>query len=283
MRKRPEFVILVLLVALAAVAWRSTLARTALLEVHVLDVGQGDAILIELPDTTQILIDGGPDGSVLTELSAVMGPLDKTLDVVIATHPDKDHIGGLPDVLAAYDVGTIVLTGAEKDTNLYRAWVAAVASEGAQIVLADGIKRLAFGDLAVLDLLWPQESMLGKSPSSVNDYAVVSRLTYGSVDFLFTGDIEMWTEQRLVRSGILGDVEVLKIPHHGSKTSTTTALLRVTTPKIAVISVGKENRYGHPSDLVLTRLLDFGIETRRTDLEGRITIQSDGEAFWVVD
>lgn len=284
-RARFRFLILsiALLGAVSIVVWRGATEYSPYVQIHVLHVGQGDAIFIELPDTTQILIDGGPDATVLRELSDVMGPFDRFIDVVIATHPDADHIGGLPDVLARYDVGTIVDSGIEKDTLLYRDWIDAIAREGAEIIIADKVKRLTFGDTAFLDILWPQDSYLGMAPGATNEYSIVTKFTYGSVSVLLTGDIERSTEQRLIASGVLEDIDILKVAHHGSKTSTTAALLEAIQPELALISVGERNRYNHPSDLVLSRLAERGIETLRTDLMGRITIESDGERYWLVD
>ena len=270
----------IFLVVTALIAYRSVRATTSFAEIHMLDVGQGDAVLIELPDTTQILIDGGPDASVLLELAEVLGPFDRSIDVVIATHPDADHIGGLLDVLAHYHVEHIVDSGIVKDTALYRAWVAAASDEGARVTFADGAKRFRFGNVAALDLLWPHESLVDSEEEHVNEYSVVARFTYGNVSTLLTGDIERWAEYQLVRGGALSDVDILKVPHHGSKTSTTALLLDAVKPELALLSVGAENRYGHPDDGVLARLSERGIPILRTDHRGRITIQTDGVTYW---
>ena len=279
-RHGERFALLVLF-ALALLLWRQAEARTPYLEVHMLNVGQGDAVLIELPDGFQLLVDGWPDDSVLSELSEVMGPFGRTIDLVIATHADADHIGGLPDVLARYDVEAVVDTGGLKDTALFNAWADAVVAEGADVVLADRVQEIPLSDTASLMLLWPQESVTGRTLTDPNEYSVVAELRYGAFSMLLTGDIERWAEQRIVQSRVLTDVDVLKVPHHGSKTSTTEALLAATTPELATISVGAENRYGHPTDLVLDRLAQHGIETLRTDTSGRITLQSDGTSYWI--
>jgi competence protein ComEC len=266
---------------LALLLWQQVQAGAPYLEVHVLDVGQGDAVLIEFPDGVQVLVDGGPDATVLHELSAVMGPFDRTIDVVIATHADADHIGGLPDVLHRYEVGTVVDSGGLKDSALFHVWADTVAAEGAEVLFADAVRELTMGGGSLM-LLWPQESVAGRPLTSPNEYSVVAELRYGAFSMLLTGDIERWAESRIVQSGVLSDVDVLKVPHHGSKTSTTQGLLAAARPELAVICVGEENRYGHPHNVVLDRLGAHGIETLRTDIDGRITIQSDGASYWVV-
>ncbi len=281
MKQRHLIWTLLVLMALAAVATRAVAVRPLSVQIHVLDVGQGDAILIELLDGTQILIDGGPDASILSELSSVMGPFDRSIDMVVATHADADHIGGLVDVLAYYDVRYVVDSGIEKDTQLFRAWATAVVQEGAELIVADGIKDLRFSDRATLKLLWPFQPVFGQEKKNVNDYSLVVQFTFDEVDILLTGDIERWTEQQLVSAGVLENVEILKIPHHGSKTSTSAGLLDALNPQLAIISVGHENRYGHPDRGVLARLADASIPTLRTDQEGTITIETDGETFWV--
>jgi competence protein ComEC len=267
---------------LALLLWQQASAHSPYLEVHVLDIGQGDALLIEFPDGTQVLVDGGPDATVLHELAAVMPPFDRTIDMVIATHADADHIGGLPDVLARYDVATVVDSGGLKDSALFSVWADTIAAEGAEVMFADTVRELALGGGA-LTLLWPQENVAGRPLTSPNEYSVVAELRYGAFSMLLTGDIERWAESRLVQSGVLSDVDVLKVPHHGSKTSTTQGLLATTRPELAVIGVGEENRYGHPADVVLDRLAEYGVETLRTDTDGRITIQSDGTSYWVLE
>lgn len=278
-QKHKSVIAFLVLIFCASLVWRVALARQSGLEASFLDVGQGDAIFLEFPDSTQVLIDGGPDATVLAELSEVMPPWDRSLDLVILTHPDADHLAGILDVLKRYDVARIAETGIRKETQLSRAWEEAIAEEGAEILIVDQPTRIQFGDMAVLDLLWPQESHAGEVSNEPNRYAIASQLTYGENRFLFTADIERWSETQIVASGILRDVDVLKIAHHGSKTSTSELFLDAVKPEIAVISVGASNRYGHPHPSVLDRLARYGIQTFRTDQDGRVTITSNGEAI----
>ena len=285
-RTRILIVVLIVLLAVSAVAWRSVAARSAYAEINMLDVGQGDAVFIQLPDTTQILIDGGPDASVLGQLADVMGPFDHTIDIVVATHGDSDHISGLIDVLERYQVGAIVDSGIEKDSATFREWAAAVTQEvgeGAEFIPADQPRQLLLGENASLTMLWPQESYFGRSFAAVNDYSVVTRFSYGQVDTLLTGDIERWTEDRLIASGVLTGSEILKVPLHGSNTSSSQAFLDAVHPDLALISVGAGNPYGHPDPAVLARFDALHIPYLRTDQEGRITIDTDGTTFWRVD
>lgn len=263
-------------VAVAFAVWSAALARSARLEVSFLNVGQGDAVFIEFPEGTQVLIDGGPNASVLAELSQVMPPWDSTIDVVIATHPDADHIGGLPHVFAHFTVAMIVDTGMWKDTEVFRSYEAAAAAEGAERLVIERPVRLRLGDMAVLDVLWPAESRKGVVEKNPNAYAVVTRLVYGTTSFLFTGDIERGAEYALAARGALAPVDVLKVPHHGSRTSTSLRLLAAVRPELAIISVGADNRYGHPVPEVLDRLEQSGAQVLRTDMHGRVTVVSNG-------
>lgn len=279
--KRLRIYLVAFLAIAAILVWRVALARPSELRVSFLDVGQGDAIFIQFPDTTEVLIDGGPDATVLHELSEQMSPGDHSIDMVIATHPDADHLAGLVDVLARYEVETIVETGILKDTQLSEAWNRAVKEEGANIVIIDGPKRLRFGETAALDILWPQQSFAGEMITEPNVYGIVGQLTYGASSFLFTADIDRSVEGRLLLGGALRDVDVLKVAHHGSKTSTGEALLDAVRPEIAVISVGEGNRYGHPHPSVLDRLARRGITIFRTDRDGRIEFLSNGTTMGV--
>ena len=274
---------LAFLVIAASFTWRVALARSGELTVHVLNVGQGDAIFFSLPDGTQALIDGGPDASVLGELSEVMPPWDSSLDLVILTHPDADHLAGLLDVLDRYDVAVIVETGIRKETALSKSWDEAVLREGARVLVVDRPQRIKFGDVAALDLLWPQALRAGEMLDKPNEYAVVSRLVYGEISLLLTADIERWTEGQLVATvpEDLLQSDILKAAHHGSKTSSSEIFLNAVDPEVALISVGEGNRYGHPHASVLARFAQLGIPLVRTDEAGRITIHSDGRIFSV--
>lgn len=246
---------------------------------HVFDVGQGDAILIEAPNGNQVLIDGGPDASVLAKLGAVLPFWDRSLDLVILTHPHADHLDGLVEVLKRYEVGAVLESGVSHSISEYEAWHELLEAKGVNVIIAKSGQTVRLSHAASLDVLTPFESFVGKSPKNIHDATVVLRLVYASTTALLMGDAERPLERQLIGAGTNLDVDVLKVGHHGSKTSTAEEFLRATTPRLAVISVGRKNRYGHPYQEVLDRLRAFGISVLRTDQDGDVTAVSDGRAF----
>jgi len=241
-----------------------------------LDIGQGDATFIQSPTGVQVLIDGGPGSAVLQELGDVMGYFDRDIDVVIATHPDADHIGGLTDVLERYDVATIVRTENENDTTMWRAFEKATDAEGARIVYARRGQTIDLGAGAVLEILFPETDPIDMES---NASSIVARLTYGDTSFIFTGDSPKRIEEYLVLAeGEHLKSDVLKVGHHGSRTSTSEMFLAEVDPEYAIISAGKDNSYGHPHVEVTDMLFNYGVETKNTADEGSIYLISDGEA-----
>jgi competence protein ComEC len=274
-RTRNTLLIFVVFFAiLSLVLWFLVFVRSerAPLEVTMLDVGQGDAFFIESPGGTQILIDGGRGTEVLRELSKVMPFWDRSLDIVIATHPDADHIGGLVGVLERFDVEHILETSVENDTATFRAYRERVTSEGAtHIPPAQGTRIIVDGS-AVLTIISREMS----TASETNEASIIVRLDYGETSFLFTGDAVKRNERELLRFHRMLDTDVLKVGHHGSNTSTSAEFLSAVSPDIALISVGADNRYGHPHKEVLDRLIASGADIVRTDTEGTVRLVSDG-------
>jgi len=252
------------------------------LKVYFLDVGQGDSAFIKTPEGHKILIDGGPDTSALKGMSSLMPFWDKSLDLVILTHPESDHMQGLLDILQSYKADYILWTGVEKTAPEYNAWINVLAkqkAEGAKIIIAQSGQEIKLGNV-LIDTLYPFESLKGKKlKSSANDTCVVSKLIFGRNSFLFTGDIDFKAEKDIVASGenVLSDV--LKVAHHGSKYSTSDLFLENVKPEFAVISVGAKNTYGHPTPEVLQRLDKFGIKMFRTDKDGDVDFVSDGSSI----
>ncbi|MBI2098772.1 MAG: MBL fold metallo-hydrolase [Candidatus Wildermuthbacteria bacterium] len=245
------------------------------------DVGQGDGIFVETPQGHQILIDGGPNSVVSEKLGKAMPFWDKTIDLMVLTHPEADHISGLVDVLKQYAVQNVLWTGVEKDTNIFAAWESALLAEDARVILARAPQRLVWSQNsanAFLEILYPDDSAIA-STRAVNNTSIISRLVFGGRSFLFTGDIEKLIEQKLVEEQDNLRADVLKVPHHGSKTSSSESFLAAVSPRIAVIQVGAKNRYGHPTQEVLERFAAFGIPVLRSDLNGDILITSDGRAM----
>lgn len=243
---------------------------TADLRIDFLDVGQGDAILLTLPGGQQLLVDGGPSGIELArQLSAAMPHWDRTIDYVLVSHPQEDHIGGLPELFDRYGVTTLYGSGHENNT---RTFAALVARGDAATVLTAG-ERLRFGDV-VIDVLWPPA---GANGDDLNNVSVVLRVTYGDVVVLLPGDIEREAQRELLATGG-APATVLKVPHHGSKTSDP-AFFAAVNPSLAVIQAGADNRFGHPHAETLDALT--GTRLYRTDLQGRVTVTTDGRSLKV--
>lgn len=274
-------VIIITLAGMMLVSFKAQAQYDGLLRIYILDVGQGDAIFVQAPDGNQVLIDGGPDAGVLDRLSEIMPPTDRSIDAVLVSHPHADHIGGLPAVLEQYDVGVVVEAGENYDSSIFRTWRQSIDSEGAQKIDATAGITLNLGRDATITVLNPLRSASSITTKSPHDYNVTVMLRYGQMEMLFTGDMEADIEQKLITSGINLDADILKIGHHGSKTSTSNMFLNAVTPEVALISVGAKNRYSHPHPSTLQRLEDFKIPYYRTDTDGTVTITSDGERFTI--
>jgi competence protein ComEC len=226
------------------------------------------------------LIDGGPDSSVLRELPEVMGPIDRSLDAVIATHPDADHIGGLVDVLKRYEVGVFIEPGAPKDSAIYRALKNEVEENKIPRRLGRRGMVLDLGGGALLEILYPYKDVSTLPSDKANEGGIVARLRLGEASALLLADIPKFVEYEVVQlEGEKLESDVLKVAHHGSKTSTSELLLQAAQPKLAIISVGEKNRYGHPASEVLNRLAAFGIPLLRTDEKGTVRCFSNGADF----
>lgn len=245
------------------------------LEVTFLDVGQGDAVFIETPGGRQILIDGGPDNTVLQRLGDEMPFYDRDIDLVILTHPDRDHISGIVETLKRYEVRMVLDNGIPKEDEVYGAYRDLIRGKNIPHYTIKEGTRIALGEAIRLVTLHPG----GKAYDETNNNSIVLRLDFGEDSFLFTGDIEKGAEFEMIQDGTNLDVDVLKVAHHGSKTSTTELFLEKASAEIAVISVGGDNRYGHPHASILESLKKYGIKTLRTDIEGNIQFLSTGKGW----
>jgi len=279
--KKLVWVIFGVLICLNVITWVVIydLSRVGDLEVVFFDVGQGDAIFIETPQGHQILIDGGPDLTILEKLAAEMPFYDRTIDLIILTHPESDHYFGLFEVLKRYEVENILWTGVVRDTAEWKEWVRLIEEEGAEVRIAEAGQRITIGKSdfpTILEVLHPFENLADQKIKDSNDTSIVARLVFGNVSFLFTGDISKKIEAKLVEQNNDLDSDILKIAHHGSKTSSSLGFLEQVSPEVAVIHVG-ENSYGHPHPEVLANLEQFGIQVLRTDINGDIKIVSNGK------
>lgn len=247
------------------------------LKVAFLDVGQGDAIYIEAPNGRQILIDGGPDQKVLTELAEIMPFGDRSIDLVVVTHPDSDHIGGLPAVLENYQISMILENGGVSSTKVYQGLEneietknikKEIAKRGMKIML-DPEKNIYF------DILYPDRDI---SNLDSNDGSIVGKLIYGNESFMLTGDATNYTENIISWNETPETLHsnILKLGHHGSRTSNSILWLQKVNPDTTIISAGLNNRYGHPHQEVLDRLSKLKIPFLNTAEKGTIIFKTDG-------
>lgn len=282
---RPRRVTVGLVVVLGAITALS--GPDGRLHLTALDIGQGDAILIEAPDGTTALIDGGVDPDLtLRRLGQALPFHERRIDVLLSTHPDLDHIGGLGEVLRRYRVGLIVDNGRPPETDPHRRLLRDARSEpGASLQVAHAGDVIRLGASAGLEILFPSDTDLA-SPvpdGERNNTSVVALVRYGRFTAILTGDAEAAVEALLAARGLLGPVDVLKVGHHGSRSSTTDAFLAAIEPSVAIISVGADNSYGHPHPTVLENLADIpGLHVFRTDLDGGVEVVTDGRDYWVI-
>ncbi len=244
-----------------------------------LDIGQGDGVLVQTPSGRQLLIDGGESPQLLlSELGAALPFWDRSLDLLLLTHPDGDHMLAQIDVPARFAIAQAIAAPTTLSHPDSERWLAAMAEQGVEVRAQSMGGWIDLGDGVGLWLLWPEAAgYIG--PDADNENSLVAKLVYGDFSVLLTGDAGVPSEVEWLATGAPLASTVLKVGHHGSDTSTSAEFLRAVAPSLAVIQVGAENRYGHPTTDVMERLED--IETLRTDQHGRIHVWSDGEQMWV--
>jgi len=284
----------VILLMLAFSAWRAL--PDGRLHIVFLDVGQGDAIFIQTPSGRQVLVDGGPsEPLLLSQLGRQMGFWDRTIDVMVLTHPDVDHITGLVPVLERYRVEMVIFREVEVESEVYEYWRQLLDTEGATVYQGEAGLHVTLDEGLEMVVLHPGATLVSGRAESTNNDSVVTRLTYGQVSVLLTGDIEGAVEHRLVADGAPLGSTVLKAAHHGSCTSTTQEFLEAVDPDVMVISVGAENQFGHPCTEVLERLEAYpeqstvlslsrdrkGLPVYRTDEQGVVEVVTDGVQVWM--
>jgi len=276
-KKHLEWYILGILFIAVSFIWYAVFSegRDGVLTVAFLDIGQGDAIFIEAPNGNQVLVDGGPNKSVLRELGEVMPFYDRSIDVVIASHPDKDHISGLISVLNKFKVGVFMESEVKSKSSAYLALEDVSKKEEIKKIIARRGERIILDKNIYIDILFPDRSTY---KWDTNTASIVARLVYGKTSFLLTGDSPQKIEKYLawLDGGSLSS-SVLKLGHHGSRTSSSAVFLSAVNPDYSIISAGLNNRYGHPHKEVVDMLKKFEIPSLATYEDGTIIIQSDGE------
>ncbi|MFA6257068.1 MAG: ComEC/Rec2 family competence protein [Candidatus Paceibacterota bacterium] len=246
-----------------------------LLTFAVLDVGQGDALFIEAPSGAQIMFDMGPARKVLAPLSRVMSPFDRTIDALVITNPDADHIGGGMDILKNYDVNFVFESGTQNSSKTFRNLKSEIQNKKIPDILVRKGMRINLGGGAVIDILFPDQDV---SSWSTNDGSVVARLSYGETSIMLTGDATSKTEKIILADTQASEIRstILKVGHHGSRSSTSYPFVKAVGPVYALISSGKGNTYGHPHQEVLKTLESARVKILRTDQRGTIIVKSDG-------
>ena len=277
---RGHFSILILFLT-ACIVWYLVFyyeARAGKMIVHIFDVGQGDGIFIEAPDGNIILIDGGPDKTILSKIGQTLLPWNRTIDLAILTHPHADHLDGLFEVLKRYDITMVLEAGVPYSTPEYREWNDLLETRHIPVVIARSGQKIIIGD-SEYDVFAPLEDFQLTSPKNIHDSMVTGKLSFASSSVLFMGDAEKKLEYRLIANGFDLQSDILKVGHHGSKTSTSPDFVARVSPFYAVISLGRKNKYGHPHQTTLDTLKNAGVSILRTDEDGDITLVSDGQKF----
>lgn len=242
--------------------------------VHYIDVGQGDSILIQV-NNKNLLIDSGPSSNRKDLLSYLEKLNIKKFDYIIATHPHEDHIGNMDTIIKRYNIGNFYSPKVLTSSTTFENMIDALVDKNLKInVLKNGSKGINLGENTKVEVFSPTESM---SSDNLNDYSPIIKITFFNNSFLFTGDAEISTEDIVLSQNNNLNCDILKVGHHGSSTSTSYNFLASANPSVAIISVGKNNSYGHPTSETLSLLNSFNIRTLRTDIDGTIIAISDGK------
>lgn len=263
------FLLLIVNIFLFQLDWKSSHRQ---LTFAMLDVGQGDALFIESLNGTQIMFDAGPPRKVLGPLMRVLSPFDKSIDAIVITNPDSDHIGGFLDILKNYKVGRVFESGTLTDSKTYQSLRDEMKKQNIPDILVKRGMKLDMGGGVIIDILFPDRDV---SSWATNDGSVVARLSYGKTSIMLTGDAPIKTEQIILSENSPAQLQsnILKVGHHGSRTSTSSAFVKAVSPTYALISDGKDNKYGHPHPDTLATLAQFGVKIFRTDLLGTIILK----------
>jgi beta-lactamase superfamily II metal-dependent hydrolase len=269
------FIVYLILIGLLILSGIQLFGVFQSVKVSVLDVGQGDAILIQTPEYHKILIDSGPDSKVVDGLGKELGFFDKKIDIFILTHPHNDHYGGILDVMQKYDIGKIIMTGVTTSDPVYTTFLDEARKKNIGLLFLQNNQDIQISHDLYLDILYPfaGHSMVGQKSDDPNNTSIVARLVKMTSDgrknmMIFTGDASEPEEREILLSGQDVKADVLKVGHHGSNTATSIPFLKAVNPKTAVISVGKDNKFGHPNKETIDRL--SGLKVYQTMNDGTV-------------
>lgn len=268
------FLVIILTVCLVYLFRIDLQSRKTGLTFAMLDVGQGDALFIESPTGTQVLIDAGPARRLMGPLSQIMSPFDRSIDAIVITNPDADHISGFADVLKKYEVGILLEPGTFNESKTFQNIKDEIERKNIPDVLAKKGMKLDLGGDVFIDILFPDRDVSSWNP---NDGSIVSRLSYGDTSVMLTGDSTIKTEKIILEDFKKENLTstILKVGHHGSRTSSSDAFVKAVAPRYALISDAKDNKYGHPHQEVVDLFSEIGAKIMRTDLLGTIVMKCD--------
>jgi len=268
-------VINIVLLFFSLFAFPQKVVTTENLKIIFLDVGQGDAILLKTAEGQNVLVDGGPDKSIIYKLDQYIPFYQRNIDLMILTHPDPDHLNGLIEVLKRYQVRSFIFNGVDDESVDYQQFLKKIDELGIKKEIVWQGKKINLID-GYLDFLFPGQSLAGQNLKDDNEGSLIFKLVFGGKKILFVGDATQKVENQLLKEGIDLSADILKVGHHGSKSSTGTNFLGKVKPIYAVISVGKDNKYGHPNLRVLKNLEDIQVQVLRTDQLSDIIFEIDG-------
>ena len=238
--------------------------------VSFLNVGQGDSIFIRTPDDYTVLIDGGPSANVLDELGEVVPIYNRTIDLIILSHPHADHVNGLVEVAKRFKVEKVLIVGTPYHNAFYKEFLRVINQNEIPLKIAQSNHDIKLGNYVFIDVVWPINSMVGKHFENVNNASLSVRILFEDYSVLLTGDAEIEQEKEIADSGFDIKADILKAGHHGSRTASSEEFLDEVNPEIAVIQTEKENDFSHPHKEILQKFFEREIEVRRNDVEGRI-------------
>lgn len=279
--------LLTTLLVLSSIVWQT--GQTTELKIYFFDIGQGDGMLIRTPTHENIVIDGGPDNSFLAKLGQALPFYDRTIDLMVLTHPHADHLTGLIPVLERYQVKRVLATGVIYQSSVYDKWQKLVEQEHAEVIYARAGQNFIFGQVK-FSVIAPLKNYHGQTITeqggewrasdngdNLNNISVVIKMIYQQNSALFAGDLEIGGEDVLLKSGQDLKANLLKVGHHGSDTATGQKFLAKVSPKYAIIQVGQDNKFGLPDLRVINRLTRQGVKIFRNDQQGDVTFTFNGQ------